>query len=87
MITLILTLIQLCKRPTFPIIFTNITSLQAKYKDTTMNQIPHSCVSQVIFRYALALFKYKEEIILKINDSVEMYQYLRIFPYTIADGR
>uniref|UniRef100_A0A8C1IS53 TBC1 domain family, member 2 n=1 Tax=Cyprinus carpio TaxID=7962 RepID=A0A8C1IS53_CYPCA len=42
---------------------------------------------KVIFRYALALFKYKEEIILKINDSVEMYQYLRIFPYTIADGR
>uniref|UniRef100_A0A8C1XHL7 TBC1 domain family, member 2 n=1 Tax=Cyprinus carpio TaxID=7962 RepID=A0A8C1XHL7_CYPCA len=24
---------------------------------------------------------------IKINDSVEMYQYLRIFPYTIADGR
>ncbi|XP_058654785.1 TBC1 domain family member 2A isoform X4 [Onychostoma macrolepis] len=42
---------------------------------------------KVIFRYALALFKYKEEIILKINDSVEMYQYIRIFPYTIADGR
>uniref|UniRef100_A0A672QRA4 TBC1 domain family member 2 n=1 Tax=Sinocyclocheilus grahami TaxID=75366 RepID=A0A672QRA4_SINGR len=42
---------------------------------------------KVIFRYALALFKYKEEIILKIDDSVEMYQYLRIFPYTIADGR
>ncbi|XP_043112802.1 TBC1 domain family member 2A isoform X2 [Puntigrus tetrazona] len=42
---------------------------------------------KVIFRYALALFKYKEEIILKINDISEMYQYLRIFPYTIADGR
>ncbi|XP_059372106.1 TBC1 domain family member 2A isoform X2 [Carassius carassius] len=42
---------------------------------------------KVIFRYALALFKYNEEIILKINDSVEMYQFLRIFPYTIADGR
>uniref|UniRef100_A0A8C1LBW2 TBC1 domain family, member 2 n=1 Tax=Cyprinus carpio TaxID=7962 RepID=A0A8C1LBW2_CYPCA len=42
---------------------------------------------KVIFRYALALFKYKEEIILKINDSVEMYQYLRIFPNTIVDGR
>lgn len=84
MITLILTLILLC---IFSIIFTNITNLQAKYKDTTMNQIPHSSVSQVIFRYALALFKYKEDIILKINDSVEMYQYLRIFPYTIADGR
>uniref|UniRef100_A0A8C1VAQ8 TBC1 domain family, member 2 n=1 Tax=Cyprinus carpio TaxID=7962 RepID=A0A8C1VAQ8_CYPCA len=42
---------------------------------------------KVIFRYALALFKYKEEIILKINDSAEMYQYLRIFPNTIVDGR
>ncbi len=83
MITLILTLILLCK---FPIIFTNITNIQAKYKDNN-KQIPHLSVSQVIFRYALALFKYKEEIILKINDSVEMYQYLRIFPYTIADGR
>lgn len=43
--------------------------------------------SKVIFRYALALFKYREEAILKIQDSVEMYQYLRIFPNTIADGR
>ncbi|KAG1962351.1 TBC1 domain family member 2A [Pimephales promelas] len=42
---------------------------------------------KVIFRYALALFKYREEDILKIQDSVEMYQYLRIFPITIADGR
>ncbi|KAI2657062.1 TBC1 domain family member 2A [Labeo rohita] len=42
---------------------------------------------KVIFRYALALFKYREEAILKINDSSEMYQYLRIFPSTIADGR
>ncbi|XP_051774211.1 TBC1 domain family member 2A isoform X1 [Ctenopharyngodon idella] len=42
---------------------------------------------KVIFRYALALFKYKEEDILKIQDSAEMYQYLRIFPNTIVDGR
>ncbi|KAL1261747.1 hypothetical protein QQF64_007012 [Cirrhinus molitorella] len=42
---------------------------------------------KVIFRYALALFKYREEAILKISDSSEMYQYLRIFPGTIADGR
>uniref|UniRef100_A0A671MKQ0 TBC1 domain family member 2A-like n=1 Tax=Sinocyclocheilus anshuiensis TaxID=1608454 RepID=A0A671MKQ0_9TELE len=42
---------------------------------------------KVIFRYALPLFKYREEGILKINDSVEMYQYLRIFPNTIVDGR
>ncbi|XP_052006174.1 TBC1 domain family member 2A [Xyrauchen texanus] len=43
--------------------------------------------TKVIFRYALALFKYREEHILKIHDSVEMYQYLRLFPNTIADGR
>lgn len=43
--------------------------------------------AQVIFRYALALFKYKEDDILKIHDSVEIYQYLRIFTKTIADTR
>lgn len=42
---------------------------------------------QVIFRYALALFKYKEEDILKIHDSGEIYQYLRFFAKTISDGR
>nr|XP_057920000.1 TBC1 domain family member 2A [Doryrhamphus excisus] len=43
--------------------------------------------TKVIFRYALALFKYKEEDILKINDSVDIYQYLRFFTKTISDGR
>nr|XP_033478050.1 TBC1 domain family member 2A isoform X1 [Epinephelus lanceolatus]XP_033478135.1 TBC1 domain family member 2A isoform X1 [Epinephelus lanceolatus]XP_033478220.1 TBC1 domain family member 2A isoform X1 [Epinephelus lanceolatus] len=43
--------------------------------------------TKVIFRYALALFKYKEDDILKIHDSVEMYQYLRFFTKTISDGR
>ncbi|XP_051944858.1 TBC1 domain family member 2A-like [Xyrauchen texanus] len=43
--------------------------------------------TKVIFRYALALFKYREEDFLKIHDSVEIYQYLRLFPNTIADGR
>lgn len=42
---------------------------------------------KVIFRYALALFKYREENILKIHDSAEMYQYFRLFSNTIADGR
>ncbi|KAK5873457.1 hypothetical protein PBY51_018494 [Eleginops maclovinus] len=42
---------------------------------------------QVIFRYALALFKYKEDDILKIQDGVEIYQYLRFFTKTITDGR
>lgn len=41
----------------------------------------------MIFRYTLALFKYKEDDILKINNSVEIYQYLRIFTKTITDGR
>ncbi|KAM7418253.1 hypothetical protein PAMA_017756 [Pampus argenteus] len=43
--------------------------------------------TKVIFRYALALFKYKEDDILKIHDSVEIYQYLRFFTKTISDGR
>ncbi|XP_066523071.1 TBC1 domain family member 2A isoform X2 [Hoplias malabaricus] len=43
--------------------------------------------SKVIFRYALALFKYKEEDILKIHDSVEIYQYLRFFTKTVTDSR
>lgn len=41
----------------------------------------------MIFRYALALFKYKEEDILNIHDNVEIYQYLRFFAKTISDGR
>ncbi|XP_076594450.1 TBC1 domain family member 2A [Chaetodon auriga] len=43
--------------------------------------------TKVIFRYALALFKYKEDDILKIHDSVEIYQYLRFFTKTISDSR
>ncbi|KFP36046.1 TBC1 domain family member 2A, partial [Chlamydotis macqueenii] len=43
--------------------------------------------TKVIFRYALAIFKYNEEEILRINDSVEIYQYLRFFTRMITDGR
>ncbi|XP_053284123.1 TBC1 domain family member 2A isoform X2 [Pleuronectes platessa] len=43
--------------------------------------------TKVIFRYALALFKYKEDDILRIHDSVEIYQYLRFFTKTICDSR
>ncbi|XP_039614114.1 TBC1 domain family member 2A [Polypterus senegalus] len=43
--------------------------------------------TKVIFRYALALFKYKEEEILKIQENVEIYQYLRFFNKTVSDGR
>ncbi|XP_075961342.1 TBC1 domain family member 2A [Anarhichas minor] len=43
--------------------------------------------TKVIFRYALALFKYKEDDVLKIHDGVEIYQYLRFFTKTISDGR
>ena len=42
---------------------------------------------QVIFRYALALFKYTEEDILKIHHSVDIYQYLRFITRTITDSR
>ncbi|KAJ8382115.1 hypothetical protein SKAU_G00028930 [Synaphobranchus kaupii] len=43
--------------------------------------------TKVIFRCALALFKYKEEDIMKIHDNVEIYQYLRFFTKTISDSR
>ncbi|XP_068089813.1 TBC1 domain family member 2A isoform X2 [Hyperolius riggenbachi] len=42
---------------------------------------------KVIFRYALAIFKYNEEEILKLNDETEIYQYLSFFTKTICDGR
>uniref|UniRef100_A0A7N6A0X7 TBC1 domain family, member 2 n=1 Tax=Anabas testudineus TaxID=64144 RepID=A0A7N6A0X7_ANATE len=43
--------------------------------------------TKVIFRYALALFKYKEDDFLKIHDSVEIYHFLRFFTKTISDSR
>ncbi|XP_061642528.1 TBC1 domain family member 2A isoform X2 [Phyllopteryx taeniolatus] len=43
--------------------------------------------TKVMFRYALALFKYKEDDILKIRGSVDIYQYLRFFTKTITDTR
>ncbi|XP_049612816.1 TBC1 domain family member 2A [Syngnathus scovelli] len=43
--------------------------------------------TKVMFRYALALFKYKEDDILKIHNSVDIYQYLRFFTKTITDAR
>ncbi|XP_075060720.1 TBC1 domain family member 2A isoform X1 [Mixophyes fleayi] len=43
--------------------------------------------TKVIFRYALAIFKYNEEEILKLNDEMDIYQYLSFFTKTICDGR
>ncbi|MEE6515182.1 hypothetical protein FKM82_023721 [Ascaphus truei] len=43
--------------------------------------------SKVIFRFALGLFKYKEEEILKLQDSMSIYKYLRYFTRTILDAR
>ncbi|XP_036909319.1 TBC1 domain family member 2B isoform X2 [Sturnira hondurensis] len=42
---------------------------------------------KVIFRFALALFKYKEEEILKLQDSMSMFKYLRYFTRTVLDAR
>lgn len=42
---------------------------------------------QVIFRFALAVFKYKEEEILKLQDSMSIFKYLRYFTRTILDAR
>ncbi|XP_075771111.1 TBC1 domain family member 2A isoform X2 [Pelodiscus sinensis] len=43
--------------------------------------------TKVIFRYALAIFKYNEEAIVRLQDGAEIYQYLRVFTRTIGDGR
>ncbi|XP_029430799.1 TBC1 domain family member 2B isoform X2 [Rhinatrema bivittatum] len=43
--------------------------------------------SKVIFRFALALFKYKEEDVLKLHDSMSIFKYLRYFTRTILDAR
>ncbi|XP_019495548.1 PREDICTED: TBC1 domain family member 2B [Hipposideros armiger] len=42
---------------------------------------------KVIFRFALALFKYKEEEILRLQDSMSIFKYLRYFSRTILDAR
>lgn len=42
---------------------------------------------QVIFRFALALFKYKEEEIMRLQDSMSIFKYLRSFSRTILDAR
>ncbi|XP_063312035.1 TBC1 domain family member 2A [Pelobates fuscus] len=43
--------------------------------------------TKVIFRYALAIFKYNEEEILKFNEESDIYHYLSFFTKTICDGR
>ncbi|XP_047451636.1 TBC1 domain family member 2B [Mugil cephalus] len=42
---------------------------------------------KIIFRFALALFKYKEEEFLKLQDSTTIFKYLRYFTRTILDSR
>ncbi|KAG7245362.1 hypothetical protein INR49_010812 [Caranx melampygus] len=42
---------------------------------------------KIIFRFALALFKYKEEEFLKLQDSTAIFKYLRYFTSTILDSR
>ncbi|XP_018536362.1 TBC1 domain family member 2B [Lates calcarifer] len=42
---------------------------------------------KIIFRFALALFKYKEEEFLKLQDSTALFKYLRYFTRTILDSR
>ncbi|KAM8801766.1 TBC1 domain family member 2A isoform 2-T2 [Rhynchonycteris naso] len=43
--------------------------------------------TKVVFRYALAIFKYNEEKILRLQDSLEIYQYLHFFTKTICNSR
>ncbi|KAK2488424.1 hypothetical protein MC885_020535 [Smutsia gigantea] len=42
---------------------------------------------RVLFRYALAIFKYNEEEILRLQDGLEIYQYLRFFTKTICNSQ
>ncbi|XP_068169930.1 TBC1 domain family member 2B [Antennarius striatus] len=42
---------------------------------------------KIIFRCALALFKYKEEEFFKLQDSTTIFKYLRYFTRTILDSR
>ncbi|XP_066557902.1 TBC1 domain family member 2B [Amia ocellicauda] len=42
---------------------------------------------KIMFRFALALFKYKEDEILKLQDSMCIFKYLRYFTRTILDAR
>ncbi|AWP08423.1 putative TBC1 domain family member 2B [Scophthalmus maximus] len=42
---------------------------------------------KIMFRFALALFKYKEEEFLKLQDSTSIFKYLRYFTTTILDSR
>nr|XP_046249384.1 TBC1 domain family member 2B [Scatophagus argus] len=42
---------------------------------------------KIVFRFALALFKYKEEEFLKLQDSTAIFKYLRYFTRTILDSR
>ncbi|XP_035252016.1 TBC1 domain family member 2B [Anguilla anguilla] len=42
---------------------------------------------KIMFRFALALFKYKEEEFLKLQDSMAIFKYLRYFTHTILDAR
>ncbi|TMS05257.1 TBC1 domain family member 2B [Larimichthys crocea] len=42
---------------------------------------------KIIFRFALALFKHKEEEFLKLQDSTTIFKYLRCFTRTILDSR
>lgn len=46
-----------------------------------------SLLLQIIFRFALALFKCKEEEFLKLQDPMAIFKYLRYFTRTILDAR
>lgn len=58
--------------------------------DYALAPVPHVSphfAPQVVFRYALAIFKYNEEEILRLQDSLEIYQYLRFFTKTICNSQ
>lgn len=50
-------------------------------------RITFSLLLQIIFRFALALFKCKEDEFLKLQDPMAIFKYLRYFTRTILDAR
>ncbi|NXC17602.1 TBD2B protein, partial [Corythaeola cristata] len=63
-----------------------LTEMGSRHQGPSLDKDSNTEIT-VIFRFALALFKYKEEEILKLQDSMSIFKYLRYFTRTILDAR
>uniref|UniRef100_A0AAY4BWI2 Rab-GAP TBC domain-containing protein n=1 Tax=Denticeps clupeoides TaxID=299321 RepID=A0AAY4BWI2_9TELE len=64
-----------------------LRSCHIRYGDCRAHCCFVSRLLQIIFRFALALFKCKEEEFLKLQDSMAIFKYLRYFTQTVLDVR